>query len=129
MGLAIAVVVALITLISTGIFLSHQWWLPHAISTIAPAIDRQFTLTFVITGIIFITAQLALAYAVWKFRDRGDAQIARREGSGERRLGRGRGHVRVGRGADHVVGEQHYGRDNDYGENWPEHAKCVSRTR
>ncbi|PYV32958.1 MAG: cytochrome c oxidase subunit II [Acidobacteria bacterium] len=76
MGLAIAVVVALITLISTGIFLSHHWWLPHAISTIAPAIDRQFTLTFVSTGIIFVIAQLALAYAVWRFRDGGDTRRA-----------------------------------------------------
>ena len=70
------IVVALITLISTGVFLSHHWWLPHAISTIAPALDRQFTVTFIITGIIFVVAQLALAYAVWKFRDQGDARRA-----------------------------------------------------
>src|SRR5436190_1655271 len=62
MGLAIAIVVALITLISTGVFLSHHWWLPHAISTSAPALDRQFTVTFIITGIIFVVAQLARAH-------------------------------------------------------------------
>ncbi len=76
MALAIAVAVTLITAASVGIFWSHHWWYPHAISTIGPAIDRQFTFTFIVTGIVFVLAQLGLAYFVWKYRDRGDERKA-----------------------------------------------------
>ncbi len=76
MALGIAVVVALITLISVGIFWSHYWWFPIDISTHGYAMDHQFTLTFIITGIIFVLAQLGLAYFVWRYRDQGNGQKA-----------------------------------------------------
>ncbi len=76
MGLAIAVAVAVITVISVGIFWSHYWWLPPDISAHGWAIDHQMTLTFIVTGIIFVLAQLGLAYFVWKYSDRGDVRRA-----------------------------------------------------
>ncbi len=76
MALGIAVAVTLITLVSVGIFVSHHWWLPVGISTIAPFIDRQMTFTFFVTGTVFVLAQLGLAYFVWKYRDRGDERKA-----------------------------------------------------
>ena len=70
MALAIALAITLITLASCGLFLSHHWWFPRAISTIAPAIDHQFTVTFIVCGILFAAAQIALAYFVWRYRSR-----------------------------------------------------------
>ena len=76
MALAIALVVILITLISGYFFIAKTWWFPINISTHGGAVDRQFLFTLVITGIIFVLAQTALAYAVWRFRDKGDGRRA-----------------------------------------------------
>jgi cytochrome c oxidase subunit 2 len=76
MGLALAVVVTLITVISVAIVWGHVWWLPVDISAHGWAIDRQMNLTLIITGIIFVLAQLGLALFVWKYRDRGEARKA-----------------------------------------------------
>lgn len=72
MALAVAIAVVLITLISGYFFLAHTWWFPVGISTFGKDIDHQFMLTLVVTGIIFVLAQVGLAYFVWKYRDRGD---------------------------------------------------------
>jgi len=74
---AFAFVIALITFISVGIFISHHWWFPPNISVHGEAIDHQFTETFVGVGLLFIAAQLFLAYCVWNFRDRGNNQKVR----------------------------------------------------
>jgi len=76
MALAIALAVALITVVSVALFWARVWWFPPDISTHGPAIDHQFMLTLVITGIIFVLAQLSLAYLVWRNRDRGDGSRA-----------------------------------------------------
>ncbi len=76
MALAIAVVLALITLVSVALFLGHVWWIPVDISAHGGPIDHQITLTFIIAGIIFVAAQLGLAYMVWKYRDRHDGRKA-----------------------------------------------------
>ncbi|HEX5481625.1 MAG TPA: cytochrome c oxidase subunit II [Terriglobia bacterium] len=70
MALAIALAITLITLTSCGLFLSHHWWFPSAISTIAPAIDHQFTVTFIVCGILFVAAQIGLASFAWRYRSR-----------------------------------------------------------
>jgi cytochrome c oxidase subunit 2 len=72
MALAIAVAVALITLVSVYVFWAHIWWLPVSISTHGAAVDHQFKLTLLICGVIFVLAQLGLAYVVLKYRDRRD---------------------------------------------------------
>ena len=76
MALLLAVIIALMTLVSVGLFAAHVWWLPAVISTHGPAVDHQFVLTMYITGVIFVLAQLALAYLLWKHRDRGDGARA-----------------------------------------------------
>lgn len=48
--------------------MSHGWWLPPAISDHAIAHDLQFGRTLVATAIIFIAAQCALAWVVWRYR-------------------------------------------------------------
>jgi cytochrome c oxidase subunit 2 len=76
MALAIALAVVIITFLSGYFFWAHTWWFPVDISTHGHAIDRQFMLTLIITGVIFVLAQCALAYALWRYRDRGDGQKA-----------------------------------------------------
>lgn len=71
MGLALLLVIWLITLLSSYFFYAHTWWLPPAASALGPAIDRQFNLTFVLMGIVFLAAQLGLGLFVWRYRDRG----------------------------------------------------------
>src|SRR5205809_445428 len=70
MGLAILVLIWLITFFSTYFFAAKTWWLPHGVSTSAPWIDHQFALTFVVMGVVFVAAQVSLGYLVWKYRAR-----------------------------------------------------------
>jgi cytochrome c oxidase subunit 2 len=70
MGLVILCVIWLITLASTYFFVAKTWWFPHGASAATAAIDHQFTVTFIIMGVIFVAAQLTLGYFVWKYRDR-----------------------------------------------------------
>jgi cytochrome c oxidase subunit 2 len=76
MGLVLLIVIWLITLLSTYFFAAKTWWLPVGASAAAPAIDHQFTTTFLLMGIVFVAAQLSLGVLVWMYRDRKDAPIA-----------------------------------------------------
>lgn len=67
----LAPVVWVLTLIICYIFLGHYWWFPPPISEHGLAYDRQFMATLWVTGIIFFLAQMALGYAIIRFRDRG----------------------------------------------------------
>jgi cytochrome c oxidase subunit II len=69
MGLALMVLIWLITLVSTYFFVAKTWWLPVGASAAAGWIDGQFTLTFIIVGVVFLAAQLGLGYIVWKYRE------------------------------------------------------------
>jgi cytochrome c oxidase subunit 2 len=73
MGRVLAVIIWIITLLSVLLFFNKKWWLPDAISDHAPALDRQFMITIIVVGISFAAAQIALGWAVWKFRDTGKA--------------------------------------------------------
>jgi cytochrome c oxidase subunit 2 len=72
MGLALLLIIWLITFLSSYFFVAHTWW-PHAISASAPYIDHQWHLTFIAMGVVFIAAQVALGFVVWRYRDHGDA--------------------------------------------------------
>ena len=74
MGLALLVVIWLITFVSTYFFIAKTWWLPHAAAAAGAGIDRQFTITFITMGVVFVAAQCALGYLVWKYRDQGGKQ-------------------------------------------------------
>ncbi len=70
-ALSLAVFLVLMTVVTVYIFWAKVWWFPAAITDLGHEIDAQFARTFVITGIVFVLAQFGLAYAVFKFRDRG----------------------------------------------------------
>lgn len=76
MGRALAVFIWVMTVLSVWMFLDGRWWFPKSISEHGPAYDRQFVLTIVVVGVAFAAAQLALGYAVWRFRDTGDGTRA-----------------------------------------------------
>jgi cytochrome c oxidase subunit 2 len=77
LGKVFAVVVAIITLVSTGIFLSRIWWLPPDISLLGVGIDHQLMETMIASGILFVTAQLVLALYAWRYADKNDGRKIR----------------------------------------------------
>lgn len=68
-----AAAVAIIALVSAGIFAAHIWWLPPDISKLGMRIDTQLAETVVFTGALFVAAQLALAVFVWRSTGRTGA--------------------------------------------------------
>jgi len=76
MGRALAVFIWVMTILSVWMFLDGRWWFPKSISEHGPAYDQQFILTIVVVGVAFTAAQLALGYAVWRYRDTGDGSRA-----------------------------------------------------
>ena len=70
MGLALLFVIWLITFVSSYFFIAKTWWLPAAASTLAAPIDSQFRLTYILMGVVFFAAQLALGLFAWQYRDR-----------------------------------------------------------
>jgi len=76
-GKLFAVVVAIITLISTAVFVSRIWWLPPDISVLGVGIDHQLMETMLASGVLFVTSQLVLALFVWRYGDRGDERPIR----------------------------------------------------
>jgi cytochrome c oxidase subunit 2 len=66
----LGLILLLITTIVCILFIAKFLWFPTAITAWALAWDRQFTLTLWITGGIFITAQLVLAFTVMRGRKR-----------------------------------------------------------
>ncbi len=73
MGLLTAIVVWLITLAISIPFFTRTWWMPEAITDIGRSIDGTFMVTLVVTGIIFVVAQVALGYTVWRYGRKSDA--------------------------------------------------------
>jgi cytochrome c oxidase subunit 2 len=71
MGRALAVIIWILTLLSVLLFVSKKWWFPPAISSHAPALDRQFMITIVVVGVAFTLAQVGLGWMVWKYRETG----------------------------------------------------------
>ncbi len=73
MGLVLLVVIWLITFVSTYFFVAKTWWLPAGASAAAAGIDHHFTTSYILMGIVFVAAQVALGYLVWSYRDRGSS--------------------------------------------------------
>jgi cytochrome c oxidase subunit 2 len=68
-GKLFAAVLTVITLVSATIFAMHVWWMPPDISVLGGGIDRQISETMVATGVMFVAAQLVLAYFVLRSGD------------------------------------------------------------
>src|SRR5215467_9996007 len=71
MGLVLLVVIWLITLLGSYFIIAKTWWLPVGASAAAAGIDHHFTVSYILMGGVFILAQMALGWFVWKYCDRG----------------------------------------------------------
>jgi cytochrome c oxidase subunit 2 len=67
----LAVLLVLLVAVTVYTFVARPYPAPAPISHDAALVDHQYNLTLYATGAAFILAQLGLAYAVLRFRDRG----------------------------------------------------------
>jgi cytochrome c oxidase subunit II len=67
----LAIFLILFVAVTVYIFTARIFPLPPPITRDAALTDHQYDLTLYATGAAFVLAQLALAYAVFRFRDRG----------------------------------------------------------
>jgi cytochrome c oxidase subunit 2 len=61
----------LVAVVTAGIFMARVWWPPEVISTHGAEIDAHMIATLIISGIVFVLAQIGLGYFIWKYRARG----------------------------------------------------------
>ena len=67
----LAPVVWILTAIIAYFFAAKTWWFPPPINAHGIAYDEQFMRTLMVTGVIFVLAQFALGWVIFKFRDDG----------------------------------------------------------
>ena len=67
----LALLLAVLVLTTVYIFAARLFLPPVAITAIGVQVDQQYLLTLYATGVVFVLAQLGLALAVFRFRDRG----------------------------------------------------------
>ncbi len=77
----LAVTIWLITLVTAVAFAGKYWWFPESASSHGAALDGQFVVTLVVTGAVFIAAQVALGYLIVRYRDRPGASARYSHGS------------------------------------------------
>lgn len=64
----IAALISLVTAVTIALFTIRRWWLPEAINLHARSWDTHFAATMWIIGAVFLAAQLALAWAILRYR-------------------------------------------------------------
>ena len=67
----LSLVLVILVVATVYIFAARIWPMPPSITRVGDWIDSQYNLTLWITGIIFVMAQLALAWMVFRYRDHG----------------------------------------------------------
>ncbi len=73
-GKAFALLVAIITIVSTAFFVMHTWWMPQDISVLGHGVDHQMDETMIGTGLLFVAGQLVLAVFVWMYGSKKDSR-------------------------------------------------------
>jgi cytochrome c oxidase subunit 2 len=69
---ALALFLVVFTAITVYLFIAKPWWFPPAITDVGKLIDSQFSRTLVITGVVFVLAQIGLAWVVFRYRSTGE---------------------------------------------------------
>jgi cytochrome c oxidase subunit II len=67
----LALLIVILVVVTVYIFVAKLYPPPSTITAVGQAVDHQYFLTLCVTGTVFILSQLGLAYAIWRFRDRG----------------------------------------------------------
>ena len=73
----LALLITIMVVATVYVFAANLYPAPPAITEIGKAIDRQYDMTLYVTGIVFILSQLGLAYAIFRYRDRGQRARSR----------------------------------------------------
>ncbi|MDA2934513.1 cytochrome c oxidase subunit II [Acidobacteria bacterium AH-259-D05] len=68
----LAITIWIITIITVVLFAARVWWFPESASAHGTTLDTQFVNTLMVTGLVFILAQLGLGYLVFRYRERPD---------------------------------------------------------
>jgi cytochrome c oxidase subunit II len=67
----LALLLTLLVVATVFAFAAHLFPPPPPITSTAVLVDQQYDLTLYVAGVVFVLAQLGLAYALLRFRDRG----------------------------------------------------------
>jgi cytochrome c oxidase subunit 2 len=67
----LAPIVWILTIAICICFAGKFWWFPPSISAHGAINDAQLSVTLIVTGIIFFVAQMALGWAIYRFRSNG----------------------------------------------------------
>lgn len=67
----LALLLAFLVVATVYVSAAHVFPAPPPITRVAVQVDHQYSITLYATGAAFVFAQLGLAYAVFRFRDRG----------------------------------------------------------
>src|ERR1019366_7237219 len=67
LSMLLAPVVWILTAIIAYFFAAKTWWFPPPISAHGIAYDEQFMRTLMVTGVIFVLAQFALGWVIFRF--------------------------------------------------------------
>jgi len=67
----LALLIVFLVAVTVYFFVANRYSPPPTITAVGRAVDHQYLLTLCVTGTVFILSQLGLAYAIWRFRDRG----------------------------------------------------------
>ena len=71
-GVMLASFLVSLVILSFWLFTQRRWWMTELASVHGIAIDRVFSITLVIAGVLFVLLQLVLAFLVVKFRERAE---------------------------------------------------------
>lgn len=66
-----ALCLVVLTFSTIYFFAARTWWFPEPATALGRSVDAQFVRTLWITGVVFLLAQLALAFVLLRYRDRG----------------------------------------------------------
>src|ERR1700685_2874926 len=69
----LSLIIVVLVVVTVYVFASNLPWAvrPAPITAVGAEIDHQYDLTLAVTGTVFILSQLGLAFAIFRFRDRG----------------------------------------------------------
>ena len=81
MGKILGLLIVIIAIASVWMFVSGYWWFPVSISEHGEAIDKQFIRTAWVVAFAFVSSQLALAYAIVRYGQKGNERAVYSHGN------------------------------------------------